>query len=248
MDRDSIEQAIEQLYRLYYQPVLRHLERLVRQHESAEDLCQETFLRAFKHWDQLRDTTCVRSWLYWIATNTAVDYLRRQHRISVTTLYEETIRTTIAPIQAQWEDAEPVWEALRLIAFHHQYSSETPHISRLCSKGANYVRPSYSSQDAFVDPSSHCNRITALDDTRCRLCMHRRHWRRDSSESRHTASRVVASLRFADVHWHICAACLLTASVSGAVGARHLEQGGAHDRGGTPHPEQCQRCNVRNSS
>jgi hypothetical protein len=36
MDRDSIEQAIEQLYRLYYQPVLRHLERLVRQHESKE--------------------------------------------------------------------------------------------------------------------------------------------------------------------------------------------------------------------
>jgi RNA polymerase sigma factor (sigma-70 family) len=69
MDRDSIEQAIEQLYRLYYQPVLRHLERLVRQHESADDLCQETFRKAFKHWDHLRDTTCVRSWLYRIATN-----------------------------------------------------------------------------------------------------------------------------------------------------------------------------------
>ena len=120
MDRDSIEQAIEQLYRLYYQPVLRHLERLVRQHESAEDLCQETFLRAFKHWDHLRDTTCVRNWLYRIATNTAVDYLRRQHRISVTTLYEETIRTTIAPVQAQWEDAEPVWEALRQVPAHYR--------------------------------------------------------------------------------------------------------------------------------
>ena len=43
LDRDSIEQAIEQLYHLYYQPVLRHLERLVRQHESAEDLFKRHF-------------------------------------------------------------------------------------------------------------------------------------------------------------------------------------------------------------
>jgi RNA polymerase sigma-70 factor, ECF subfamily len=117
---NSIEQAIEQLYRLYYQPVLRHLERLVRQHESAEDLCQETFLKALKHWDHLRDTMCVRSWLYRIATNTAIDYLRRQHRINVTTLYEETIHTTIAPAQAQWEDAEPVWKALRQVPAHYR--------------------------------------------------------------------------------------------------------------------------------
>jgi RNA polymerase sigma-70 factor, ECF subfamily len=120
MDRDNIEQAIEQLYRLYYQPLLRHLERLVWQHESAEDLCQETFLKAFKHWDHIRDTTCVRSWLYRIATNTAVDYLRRQHRISVTTQDEETMRTTIAPEQPQWEDAEPVWEALRQVPAHYR--------------------------------------------------------------------------------------------------------------------------------
>src|SRR5687767_9972374 len=117
---NSIEQAIERLYRLYYQPVLRHLERLVGQHESAEDLCQETFLKAFKHWDHLRDVTCVRRWLYRIATNTAVDYLRRQRRINVTTLSEETVHSTIAPAQAQWEDAEPVWEALRHVPAHYR--------------------------------------------------------------------------------------------------------------------------------
>ena len=41
---DATAQAIEQLYCLYDQPVLHYLERLVQQHESAEDLCQETFL------------------------------------------------------------------------------------------------------------------------------------------------------------------------------------------------------------
>lgn len=120
MDRDNIEQAIERLYRLYYQPVLRHLERLVWQRESAEDLCQETFLKAFRHWDQLQDTACVRAWLYRIATNTAVDYLRRQRRTGATTLDEETLRTASAPAQAHWEDVEPVLEALRQVPRHYR--------------------------------------------------------------------------------------------------------------------------------
>jgi RNA polymerase sigma-70 factor (ECF subfamily) len=120
MDTDSIEHAIEQLYCLHYQPVLRHLQRLVGQHESAEDLCQETFLKVFKHWHQLRDTTCVRGWLFQIATNTAIDFLRRQRRIRVMTLCEETIHTIIAPEQVQWEDAEPIWEALRHVPTHYR--------------------------------------------------------------------------------------------------------------------------------
>jgi RNA polymerase sigma-70 factor, ECF subfamily len=43
-------QAIEQLYDEYHQPILRYLERLVRERETAEDLCQKTFLKALRHW------------------------------------------------------------------------------------------------------------------------------------------------------------------------------------------------------
>src|SRR5215212_7965237 len=44
--------TIEQLYEAYHEPLLRYLERLVRQHETAEDLCHESFIKAMRHWDE----------------------------------------------------------------------------------------------------------------------------------------------------------------------------------------------------
>ncbi len=73
--------TIEQLYQAYHQPLLRYLERLVRQRETAEDLCHETFIKALRHWDERDASLSARGWLYCIATNTAFDYLRQQRRM-----------------------------------------------------------------------------------------------------------------------------------------------------------------------
>jgi RNA polymerase sigma-70 factor, ECF subfamily len=117
---DATAQAIEQLYCLYYQPVLHYLERLVQQHESAEDLCQETFLKVFKHRDRLGEAACVRGWLYRIAPNTAYDYLRRQRRIAFMALQEEATWIASATMEIRWDDAEPVWDALRRMSAHYR--------------------------------------------------------------------------------------------------------------------------------
>ena len=117
---DATAQAIEQLYCRYYQPVLHYLKRLVQQHESAEDLCQETFLKVFKHRGQLGETACVRGWLYRIATNTAYDYLGRQRRIAFTALPEEATWTAATPMETRWDDAEPVRDALRRMSAHYR--------------------------------------------------------------------------------------------------------------------------------
>ena len=117
---DATAQAIEQLYCLYYQPVLHYLERLIQQHESAEDLCQETFLKVVKHRDQLGETVCMRGWLYRIATNTAYDYLRRQRRIAFTGLPEEATWIAATPMETRWDDAEPVWDALCRLSAHYR--------------------------------------------------------------------------------------------------------------------------------
>jgi RNA polymerase sigma-70 factor (ECF subfamily) len=114
---DAAVQTIEQIYHRYYQPVLRHLERLVQQHESAEDLCQETFLKAFRHWEQFGEMACVGCWLYRVATNSAYDFLRRQRRNSFMALLEEAAWVA-APIESRWDDAEPVRGALRQVPAH----------------------------------------------------------------------------------------------------------------------------------
>ena len=82
MERNPIAaETIEQLYGEYHQPLLCYLERLVRHHEAAEDLCHETFVKVLRHWDGRDTLISERAWLYRIATNTAFDYLRQQRRL-----------------------------------------------------------------------------------------------------------------------------------------------------------------------
>ena len=60
---------IDGIVREYSEPLYRYIRRLVICHEDAEDILQETFIKAFRKLWQLRDSSSLRPWLYRIATN-----------------------------------------------------------------------------------------------------------------------------------------------------------------------------------
>ncbi|MGC4939682.1 RNA polymerase subunit sigma-70 [Kribbella sp. DT2] len=57
-----------------------HCYRLLGSYDEAEDLTQETFLRAWRSVETLGDLDNPRAWLYKIATNVCLDFLRKQNR------------------------------------------------------------------------------------------------------------------------------------------------------------------------
>ena len=63
-----------------YPRILRYVRGLVRDPSEAEDLTQETFLRAYRARDQVRDPRAYLSWLYRIATHACFDRLRQRTR------------------------------------------------------------------------------------------------------------------------------------------------------------------------
>ena len=63
--------------------VRRHVLAMVRDPTEAEDLTQDTYARAVERIDQLRDPQAALAWLYRIATNVALDRLRRQRPATV---------------------------------------------------------------------------------------------------------------------------------------------------------------------
>ncbi|MCB2187164.1 MAG: RNA polymerase sigma factor [Deltaproteobacteria bacterium] len=67
----------EEAFRTYHPLVRSYLRALTRDPATAEDLAQETFLRALEAWDGLRQETSLKPWLLAIARNLGRDHLRR---------------------------------------------------------------------------------------------------------------------------------------------------------------------------
>ena len=72
--------ALEELFRRYEPPVVRYLQRLTHDADAADDLFQDSFLRAYANLGRYDARRPFRPWLYRIATNVALDWLRRRTR------------------------------------------------------------------------------------------------------------------------------------------------------------------------
>src|SRR5229473_2541798 len=70
--------AFAALVEAYWSRLFRWLFHLTRDRHLAEDLAQETFLKAFAHLDRFRAGTNFRAWLFRIAHNSFAN----QHRAS----------------------------------------------------------------------------------------------------------------------------------------------------------------------
>lgn len=77
--------------------------RIVRNVEDAQDLTQEAFIKALQRQDQLKELDKATHWLSRIASNTAIDFLRRNGKVNfceIDTLVEPLTEPTESPEQA----------------------------------------------------------------------------------------------------------------------------------------------------
>jgi RNA polymerase sigma-70 factor, ECF subfamily len=72
------EYAYRELLRRYERAVFSLVFRMVRDREMAEDLSQETFVKVLNHIDRYRPEFKFSSWLFTIANNVTIDYLRKK--------------------------------------------------------------------------------------------------------------------------------------------------------------------------
>ena len=76
------EAVFAHLFEEYSAPIYNYVLRMVGDADRAADITQDTFIKAYRKLDTLTDATSTRSWLYRIATNTAIDEIRRRRFIS----------------------------------------------------------------------------------------------------------------------------------------------------------------------
>jgi len=80
--RESRHEALEVMYGAYKTRIYTFLLRLLSDPESADDLTQDVFTRAYVALGSLTNEHRVLPWLYRIANNTAIDHVRRRRRFT----------------------------------------------------------------------------------------------------------------------------------------------------------------------
>src|SRR5688500_4151360 len=76
--QEGRETAFRELVRRYERPVFSLVFRMVRDRETAEDLAQDAFIKVLNHIDKYSPEFKFSSWLFKIANNVAIDWMRRK--------------------------------------------------------------------------------------------------------------------------------------------------------------------------
>ena len=74
------ELGFRELIETYQKPVYQVIRRMVLIHEDADDLTQNTFIKAYKALDRFEGNSSLFTWLYRIATNESLTFLEKKKR------------------------------------------------------------------------------------------------------------------------------------------------------------------------
>jgi RNA polymerase sigma-70 factor (ECF subfamily) len=72
--------AFSELVNRYQERLYWHIRRIVIDHDDADDVLQNTFIKAFKNLDRFREDSQLYTWLYRVATNEALTFLKKQRK------------------------------------------------------------------------------------------------------------------------------------------------------------------------
>lgn len=76
----SRENAFEDLINKYKERLYYHIRRMVIDHEDADDLLQDTFVKIWQNLDKFQENSSLFNWIYRIATNECLNFLRKKNK------------------------------------------------------------------------------------------------------------------------------------------------------------------------
>jgi RNA polymerase sigma-70 factor (ECF subfamily) len=107
--------AFEELFRQFQGQVFAWVVRIVRDPGAAEDLTVETFWRIYRVRAQFRPDGNFGAWAYRIATNLAINHLRRRHSRSEVALPDDLAQPVSGDVNVQQELGGQIQRAVRTL-------------------------------------------------------------------------------------------------------------------------------------
>jgi RNA polymerase sigma-70 factor, ECF subfamily len=154
-DPATREKAFTAIIKKYQEKLYWHIRRMVVEHEDANDVLQNVFIRVWNGLDNFREDSQLYTWLYRIATNECLSYLEQQKRKSSVSLDEMESGLSNKVIADKYFDPNKLEWKLQLaiqqlpekqrVVFTLRYYDEMPYeeMSRVLDTSEGALKASY---------------------------------------------------------------------------------------------------------
>lgn len=85
-NRETCRAAMNEVIAIYSEPLYWQIRRLVQRHEDADDILQNTFIKAWTSIENFRGDAKLSTWLYKIAINESLTFLSKEQRRATVSL------------------------------------------------------------------------------------------------------------------------------------------------------------------
>ncbi len=155
LDPKTQNQAFQQLLRDYQKPLYNHVRNIVLNHDDADDVLQNTFIKIFKNLKNFKGESKLFSWMYRIATNESLTFLKQKSKnsgITSETLQNKTIDNLEADvyfdgneIQIKLQKAIALLPEKQQLVFKMKYFQELKYeeISEILGTSVGGLKASY---------------------------------------------------------------------------------------------------------
>ncbi|HEY4285479.1 MAG TPA: sigma-70 family RNA polymerase sigma factor [Puia sp.] len=152
---ETKEKAFTAIIKKYQEKLYWHIRRMVVEHEDANDVLQNVFIRVWNGLENFREDSQLYTWLYRIATNECLSYLEQQKRKSALPLDESESGLSNKIVADKFFDPNKLEWKLQLaiqqlpekqrVVFTLRYYDEMPYeeMSRVLETSEGALKASY---------------------------------------------------------------------------------------------------------
>ena len=98
---DTQENAYAKLLTDYKERLYWHIRKIVIEHDDADDVLQNTFIKVFQNIDGFKGNSSIYTWMYKIATNEALNLIKKKSKYYGVS-NEEWIETKVSKLESDY--------------------------------------------------------------------------------------------------------------------------------------------------
>lgn len=152
--KETQRQAFSQVVHQYSKPLYWKIRRIVLTHEDANDVLQNAFLKAWNNLDDFRNKSKISTWIYRIAVNEALDFLRKKNNNRAVSADDDPSVANMLmaddyydgdETQAQLQEAIAQLPEVQRVVFNLRYYEEMKYaeMSKLLNTSEGALKASY---------------------------------------------------------------------------------------------------------